>query len=121
MKTFLVMSFCLIANAVCAMDFTVSQKGAFLLVEQKSGVTLTQASAIRVAHISSVTLDTVGATYRITIIVSLPPGFGEAPLNRYELKDDNRRTMEDAYNRILDVLARADSEKTASASTAPRR
>ena len=109
MRLCLCLALCLIAHAVFAVDFDVSQKGAFMVLRQKSGSTLVMTSAIRIAHISSVTLDTVDGDYRISIVTALPAEAGGPSQKRYELKADDRRAVEAAFGQILDLLAQDDA------------
>ena len=111
MRLCLCMALCLIAHAVFAVDFDVSQKGAFIVLRHKSGSTLVMTSAIRISHISSVTLDTVDGDYRISILTAPPTDDSGSGSKRYELKADDRRAVEEAFGLILDLLAQDEAEK----------
>lgn len=114
MKRSLCLALCLIAHVVCAVEFDVSQKGAFMVLRQKSGSTLVMTSAIRISHISSVTLDTVDGDYRISVVTALPSEADGPSQKRYELRADDRRAVEAAFGQILDLLAQDDAEKRTS-------
>ena len=120
MRLCLCMALCLIAHAVFAVDFDVSQKGAFIVLRHKSGSTLVMTSAIRISHISSVTLDTVDGDYRISILTAPPTDDSGSGSKRYELKADDRRAVEEAFGLILDLLAQDEDEKSTSARTLRR-
>jgi len=120
MKRSLCLALCLIAHVVCAVDFDVSQKGSFIVLRQKSGSTLVMTSAIRISHISSVTLDTVDGDYRISILTALPSDVEGPSQKRYELRADDRRAVEEAFGQILDLLAQDDSEKSTAIRAARR-
>jgi hypothetical protein len=111
MRLCLCLALCLIAHAVFAVDFDVSQKGAFIVLRHKSGSTLVMTSAIRISHISSVTLDTVDGDYRISIVTAPPTDDSGSGSKRYELKADDRRAVEEAFGLILDLLAQDEAEK----------
>lgn len=114
MRLRLCMALCLIAHAIFAVDFDVFQKGAFMVLRQKSGSTLVMTSAIRISHISSVTLDTVDGDYRISIVTAPPSDDSGSGQKCFELKDDDRRAVEEAFGLILDLLAQDEAEKSAS-------
>lgn len=117
MRLYLAVALCLIAHAVCAVDFDVSQKGAFIVLRQKAGSSLVLTAAIRLSHISSVTLDTVDGDYRITVVTLLPTDSGGAAQKHYELKADDRRAVEEAFGKILELLAQDETEKSVSGKT----
>lgn len=110
----------LIATAVCAVDFDVSQRGDFIVVRQEAGSSLVLTSAIRMSHISSVTLDKVDGDHRITIITSLLSDSGGPAQKHYELKADDRRAVEEAFGKILDLLARDEPGKSTPTRTTRR-
>ncbi len=112
MRLCLCLALCLIAHTVCAVSFDVSQRGAFIVLKQEAGGYLVQHSAIRISHISSVTLDRVGGDYRITIVTLLPSDASGPTDKSYELKADDRRAVEEAFGQILELLAREDTEKS---------
>jgi len=120
MRHWLFVVLCLIASAVCAVDFTVSQRGAFVVVRQEAGASLVLSSAIRISHISSVTLDKVDGDHRITIVTSVLSDSGGPTQKHYELKSDDRRAMEEAFEQILDLLEREESGKSSPAKTTRR-
>ena len=120
MRQCLFVVLCLIAGAVCAVDFDVSQRGDFIVVRQEAGGSLVLTSAIRSSHISSVTLDKVDGDHRITIVTSVLSDSGESTQKHYELKSDDRRAMEEAFEQILDLLAREDPGKSSPAKTTRR-
>lgn len=117
MRLSLVMALCLIAHSVCAVNFDVSQKGAFIVLKQEAGGSLVITSAIRISHISSVTLDKVEGDHRITIVTSLLSDSGGSAQKHYELKADDRRAVEAAFGQILELLARDEAEKSTPAKT----
>jgi len=112
MRLCLFVMLCLVAHSVCAVNFDVSQKGAFIVLKQEAGGSLVITSAIRLSHISSATLDRVEGDYRITIVTSAPSDGSGTAQKQYELKSDDRRAVEDAFAQILELLGRDDSEKS---------
>ena len=111
MRRCLFVVLCLIAHSVCAVNFDVSQRGSFLVLRQEAGGSLVLTSAIRLSHISSVTLDKFDGGYKITIVTSLPSDASGPTQKHYELKAEDRRTMEETFAQILDLLARDEPEK----------
>lgn len=120
MRLGLLVALCLIAHSVYAVNFDVSQRGAFLVLKQETGSALVLHSAIRLSHISSVTLDRAEGDYKITIVTSLLSDSGAPTQKRYELRADDRRAMEEAFGQILELLAREESEKSTPAKTTRR-
>ncbi len=120
MRLGLFVALCLVAHSVCAATFDVSQRGAFIVLKQEAGGYLVLHSAIRLSHISSVTLDRLGKEYKITIVTSPSLDSGGPAQNYYELKSDDRRAAEEAFGEILELLAREDSEKSTPAKTMRR-
>lgn len=112
MRLGLFVALCLIAHSVCAANFDVSQRGAFLVLKQEAGGALVLHSAIRLSHISSVTLDRAEGEYKITIVTSLLSNSGGPTLKYYELKTDDRRALEATFGQILELLAQDEAEKS---------
>jgi len=108
MKLCLCLVLCLLAHVVCADNIDVSQKGDFIVVKQEAGGSFVLTSAIRISHISSVTLDKVESGYRITIVTSPLSETGGATQKQYELKAD-RQSIERAFDQILALLERNQS------------
>ena len=120
MRLCLFVMLCLIANLVRAVNFDVSQRGAFIVLRQEAGGSHVLTSAIRISHVSSVTLDKIDGDYRITIVTSLLSDAGGPAQKHYELKADDRRAVEEAFGLILDLLARDESEKSTPTKSARR-
>ncbi|MDD2601141.1 MAG: hypothetical protein PHO37_18275 [Kiritimatiellae bacterium] len=112
MRLCLCVVLCLLAHSVCAVDFDVSQRGAFIVLKQLDGSTLVLSSAIRMSHISSVTRDRIAGEYRITIITTLRSDSSGPTQQHYELKADDRRIVDNTFDKILDLLGREQTEKS---------
>jgi hypothetical protein len=108
MRVFLMAVMCLIACSVCAVDYKVDQRGNFLMVRKEATGGVHMATyAIRMTHISAVTLERADNKYTITITTSLTVPDSANPVQmQYTLESESRTQMENAFNQILDELAK---------------
>jgi len=111
MKLSLIAFMCLLACTVSALNFEISQCGDFLVLRKEGtgGVHLAT-YAIRMAHISSATLERVDNQYELVITTSLvQPGTTTPVIMQYKLEGDNRTLIENAFNKVLELLAKKGS------------